>query len=127
MEQSKTHHDGKEVLEEDEIDTCAMEVCQDADLDVTGASTIAEATQRIAPDKTQKSKEDKDVSAKCDSDSSSDGQKSDADANDHDSDAATESWPGDGSGKDSDDDFSVSDPFSPGCVACSTRTGRGCS
>ena len=70
VEQSKTHHDGKEVLEEDEIDTCAMEVCQDADLDVTGASTIAEAAQRLAPDKTQKSKEEKDVNAKSDDDKS---------------------------------------------------------
>ena len=45
VEQSKTHHDGQEVLEEDEIDTCAMEVCADAELDVTGASTMAETAQ----------------------------------------------------------------------------------
>ena len=100
-----------------------MEVCADAHVDVTWA----EAAQRMSSEHNKKGTKDKDVSAKCDSDSSSDGQKSDADANDHDSDAATESWPGDGSGKDSDDDFSVSDPCSSGCVACSTRTGRGCS
>ena len=37
----------------------AMEVCADAELDVTGASTMAEAAQRTAPDNTQKLKEDK--------------------------------------------------------------------
>ena len=74
----------------------------------------------MSSEQNKKGTRDKDVNAKCDSDLSSDGQKIDADASDHDSDAATESWPGDGSGKDSDDDFSVSDPCSPGCVACST-------
>ena len=44
---AKTHHDGQDVLEEDEVETCAMEVCADVELDVTGASTTAEAVQRI--------------------------------------------------------------------------------
>ena len=78
VEQQRTHHYGQEVLEFDEIDTCAMEVCADADLDVTGASTIAEATQRIAPDKIQKSKEEKDVNADSDDDKSTTSGSSDS-------------------------------------------------
>ena len=121
---AKKHHDGEDVLEEDEVEACAMEVCADVDVDVTGATPMAEAAQRMSSEKNKKGAKDKDASAKCDddksatssgSDSSSDGSNSDADANDHDADAATDGEaPGDGSGKDSDDDVSVS-------VACLVR------
>ena len=114
-------------MEEDEIDTCAMEVCADVDLDVTGASTMAEAAQRIAPDKTQKSKEDKDVSAKCDDDKSTTSGSSDSSDSEDSNSEVNKKAPNieasdgeangpDGSGKDSDDEVSAS-------VACSTRTG----
>ena len=51
---SKKHHDGEDVLEEDEVEACAMEVCADADVDVTGATTMAEAAQRMSSDKIRK-------------------------------------------------------------------------
>ena len=45
----KKNHDGepgvREVLEGDEVEACAMEICADADVDVTGAMTMAEAAQ----------------------------------------------------------------------------------
>ena len=114
-------------MEEDDIDTCAMEVCQDADLDVTGASTIAEATQRIAPDKIQKSKEEKDVNANSDDDKSTTSGSSDSSDSEDSNSEVNKKAPNieasdgeangpDGSGKDSDDEVSAS-------VACSTRTG----
>ena len=45
---SKKHYDGEDVLEEDEVEARAMEVCADADVDVTGATTMAEAAQRMS-------------------------------------------------------------------------------
>ena len=42
---AKKHHDGEDVLEEDEVEACAMEVCADADVDVGGATMMAEAAQ----------------------------------------------------------------------------------
>ena len=37
---AKKHHDGEDVLEEDEVEACAMEVCTDADVDVRGATMM---------------------------------------------------------------------------------------
>ena len=51
---SKKHHDGEDVLEEDEVEACAMEVCTDADVDVRGATTMAEAAQRMSSEKNKK-------------------------------------------------------------------------
>ena len=49
MSHSKKNHDGehgiREVLEGDEVEACAMEICADADVDVTGAMAMAEAAQ----------------------------------------------------------------------------------
>ena len=51
---AKKHHDGEDVLEEDEVEACAMEVCTDADVDVRGATTMAEAAQRMSSEKNKK-------------------------------------------------------------------------
>ena len=45
---AKKHHDGEDVLEEDEVEVCGREVCADADVDVRGATTMAEAAQRMS-------------------------------------------------------------------------------
>ena len=100
-------------MEGDEVEACAMQVCADADVDVTWGNDDGRSGTANVFGKNKKGAKDKDASAKCD-----DGSNSDADANDHDADAATDGEAtGDDSGKDSDDDVSVS-------VACSIGTGR---